>query len=67
MLILLRWPLIGFVVEIYGLFVLFGEFFKTMAGFAYSVPVVGPLLARGLQRAGDAAGRQQGGGSELPV
>lgn len=55
-LILLRWPLIGFCVEIYGIFILFGEFFKTIAGFAYGIPVVGPYLARGLQKAGEKAG-----------
>jgi hypothetical protein len=28
-LILLRWPLTGFLVELYGIFVLFGDFFAT--------------------------------------
>ncbi|KAJ9621296.1 Golgi Transport [Taxawa tesnikishii (nom. ined.)] len=65
-LILLRWPLIGFLVEIYGIFILFGEFFKTIAGFAYNVPVVGPYLAKGLQKAGEKAGEQQRN-KDLPV
>lgn len=65
-LILFRWPLIGFVVEIYGLFVLFGEFFKTIAGFAYNVPVIGPYLARGLQKAGEKAG-EGNRNKDLPV
>jgi hypothetical protein len=65
-LILLRWPLIGFLVEIYGIFILFGEFFKTIAGFAYNVPVVGPYLARGLQKAGEKAG-EGNRNKDLPV
>ncbi|EMC92897.1 hypothetical protein BAUCODRAFT_57012, partial [Baudoinia panamericana UAMH 10762] len=55
LLILLGWTLVGFVIEAYGIFVLFGEFFKTIAGFAYNIPVVGPYLARALQVAGDKA------------
>lgn len=66
LLILFRWPLVGFVVEGYGVFILFGEFFKTIAGFAYNVPVIGPYLARGLQVAGEKAG-DTGRGRELPV
>lgn len=65
-LILIRWPLVGFIVEIYGIFVLFGEFFKTIAGFAYNIPVVGPYLARGLQRAGEKAG-EGNRNKDLPV
>ncbi|KAI4735247.1 Got1-domain-containing protein [Aureobasidium sp. EXF-12298] len=65
-LILLRWPLIGFLVEIYGIFILFGEFFKTIAGFAYNIPVVGPYLARGLQKAGEKAG-EGNKNKDLPV
>jgi len=33
----------------YGIFVLFGDFFATIAGFAGSVPVVGPYIAKGLR------------------
>lgn len=65
-LILLRWSLIGFAIEIYGIFVLFGEFFKTIAGFAYNIPVVGPYLAKGLQRAGEKAG-EGNRNRDLPV
>jgi len=61
-LILLRWPLIGFLVELYGIFVLFGDFFLTIAGFVGNVPVVGPYIARGLEAI---AGQRRG--SELPV
>lgn len=66
-LILIRWPLVGFVVELYGIFVLFGEFFKTIAGFAYNIPVVGPFLAKGLQKAGDRAGANERAHKDLPV
>ena len=44
LLILLRWPLMGFLVETYGIFVLFGDFFATIASFAGNIPVVGPYL-----------------------
>ena len=104
LLILMRWPLIGFAVERFGIFVLFGvscfrsfvlrvgalhsmgrfwrererapkltqvrflqEFFKTIAGFAYNIPVVGPYLARGLQVAGDKAGANERAHKDLPV
>ncbi|KAF2153325.1 Got1-domain-containing protein [Myriangium duriaei CBS 260.36] len=55
-LILMRWTFFGFIAELYGIFILFGEFFKTIAGFAYNVPVIGPYLAKGLQTAGEKAG-----------
>lgn len=63
LLILLRWPLVGFLVEGYGIFVLFGDFLGTLAGFVGNVPVVGGFLRGLLQRVG--AGRGEGG--ELPV
>ena len=43
------------------------RFFKTMAGFAYNIPVVGPYLARGLQVAGDKAGANERAHKDLPV
>lgn len=49
-LILLRWAFVGFVVELYGIFVLFGDFFATIAGFLYGIPYVGPYIAMALQR-----------------
>jgi hypothetical protein len=61
-LILLRWPLIGFVVELYGIFVLFGDFFATIASFAGNIPVVGPYIQQALNRA--SGGRRN---AELPV
>ncbi|KAK7519166.1 vesicle transport protein [Phyllosticta citricarpa] len=61
-LILLRWPLIGFVVELYGIFVLFGDFFATIAGFVRPVPYVGPYVANALEKV--SGGRRN---AELPV
>lgn len=37
-LILVKWAFVGFLIELYGIFVLFGDFFSTIAGFAGSVP-----------------------------
>ncbi|KAK4930866.1 Golgi Transport [Elasticomyces elasticus] len=84
LLILVRWTLVGFLVELYGMFILFGEyveatcglgewwltlrrFFKTIAGFAYNIPVVGPYLAKALQAAGDKAGANDRAHKDLPV
>lgn len=43
-LILFRWPLVGFVVEIYGIVVLFGGYIGTVVGVVRNVPVVGPYI-----------------------
>ncbi|TKA46373.1 hypothetical protein B0A54_02204 [Friedmanniomyces endolithicus] len=67
LLILVRWTLVGFAVECYGIFVLFGEFFKTIASFAYNIPVVGPYLAKALQAAGEKAGANDRAHKDLPV
>jgi len=61
-LILLRWPLIGFLVELYGIMVLFGDFLGTIAGFATSIPIIGPYIAIIVDRIG--LGRRN---AELPV
>lgn len=61
-LILFRWPLIGFCVELYGIVVLFGDFLGTIAGFARNVPVVGPYIGLVVDRVG--LGRRN---EELPV
>jgi hypothetical protein len=61
-LILMRWPLIGFLVELYGIFILFGDFLGTIAGFARNVPVVGPYIGLAVDRIGLARRNQ-----ELPV
>lgn len=61
-LILMRWPLIGFCVELYGIFILFGDFLGTIAGFARNVPVIGPYIGMAVDRSG--VGRRN---AELPV
>ncbi|OAL43583.1 Got1-domain-containing protein [Pyrenochaeta sp. DS3sAY3a] len=48
-LILMRWAFFGFVIELYGILVLFGDFFATIAGFVGNIPVVGPYIARALE------------------
>ncbi|KAF1814776.1 Got1 family protein [Eremomyces bilateralis CBS 781.70] len=61
LLILFRWPLIGFLVELYGIVVLFGDFLGTLVGYAGQVPVVGP----GIRAMGERVGLAGEGG--LPV
>ncbi|KAJ5600865.1 hypothetical protein N7450_001932 [Penicillium hetheringtonii] len=61
-LILLRWPLTGFLIELYGLFILFGDFLVTIGQFAGNIPVIGPYIQRGLEIL--AGGRSN---AELPV
>ncbi|CAN8102327.1 unnamed protein product [Discula destructiva] len=63
LLILLRWPLIGFLVELYGIMVLFGDFLGTIGAFARNVPVVGPYIGMAIDRMG-LGGRRN---AELPV
>ncbi|KAL4804087.1 vesicle transport protein [Aspergillus unguis] len=62
LLILLRWPLTGFLIELYGLFILFGDFLVTIGQFAGNIPVVGPFIQRVLETL--AGGRSN---AELPV
>ncbi|GAO16765.1 hypothetical protein UVI_02057880 [Ustilaginoidea virens] len=61
-LILMRWTIIGFVVEAYGIAVLFGDFLGTIAGFARGIPVVGPYIGMVVDRIG--LGRRN---ADLPV
>ncbi|KAK3203216.1 hypothetical protein GRF29_112g533464 [Pseudopithomyces chartarum] len=61
-LILLRWAFFGFLIELYGILVLFGDFFATIAGFVGNIPVVGPYIAKALEKLG-AVQRN----NELPV
>jgi hypothetical protein len=61
-LILFRWPLTGFLIELYGLFILFGDFLVTIGQFAANIPVVGPVIQRVLETL--AGGRRN---AELPV
>jgi len=61
-LIFLRWPLTGFLIELYGIFVLFGDFFATIGSFAGNVPVIGPYIQLALNKI--SGGRRN---AELPV
>jgi hypothetical protein len=61
-LILMRWALVGFIVELYGIFILFGDFLGTIVGFARNIPVVGPWIGVAVDRSGVAVR-----GAELPV
>ncbi|ODA76277.1 hypothetical protein RJ55_08122 [Drechmeria coniospora] len=61
-LILMRWTLIGFFIELYGIFVLFGDFLGTIAGFARGIPGIGPYIGVVVDRSG--LGRRN---AELPV
>jgi hypothetical protein len=47
---------------LYGIFVLFGDFFATIAGFMGNIPVVGPYIAQALEKI--SGGRRN---AELPV
>ena len=38
-----------YILELYGILVLFGDFIATIAGFVGNVPVVGPYIARALE------------------
>ncbi|XP_072855833.2 vesicle transport protein GOT1B isoform X2 [Pogona vitticeps] len=44
LIVLIGWPLIGMVLEIYGFFLLFRGFFPVVIGFIRRVPVLGYLL-----------------------
>ncbi|MCJ1441449.1 MAG: Golgi Transport, partial [Stictis urceolatum] len=61
-LILMRWALVGFIVEAYGIAVLFGDFLVTIAGYLGVVPVVGPYIQIAVEKL--VGGRRN---SELPV
>lgn len=61
-LILMRWTLVGFMVEAYGIVILFGDFLGTIAAFARGLPVVGPYIGVLVDKFG--LGRRN---AELPV
>ncbi|KAK7426973.1 Golgi Transport [Neonectria magnoliae] len=61
-LILMKWTFIGFLIEAYGIVVLFGDFLGTIAGFARGLPVVGPYVGLAVDKFG--LGRRN---NELPV
>lgn len=58
----MRWAFVGFLVELYGILILFGDFLGTIAGFARNIPVVGPYIGVAVDRSGVAVR-----GAELPV
>ncbi|KAL1962469.1 hypothetical protein VTN77DRAFT_9670 [Rasamsonia byssochlamydoides] len=62
LLILLRWPLTGFLIELYGIFILFGDFLVTVGQFAGNIPIVGPYIKQVLETL--AGGRRN---VQLPV
>ena len=49
----------------FGVVVLFGGFFLTAAGFVRGVPIVGPVLGRGLDFVGGLGGMTAGGGAGM--
>ena len=56
---MLRWAFVGFLVEMYGILVLFGDFFATIAGFVGSIPIVGPYIAKALEKIGAVSRSQE--------
>jgi hypothetical protein len=50
LLILIRWPLVGFFVELYGIAVLFGDFLGTILAFLRNIPGVGPFIGMAADR-----------------
>jgi hypothetical protein len=66
-LVLLRWPIIGMICQVYGLIYLFGQFFPIAAASMKDVPVVGqlfrmPSVERFFNSFGSGGGRSSGGG-----
>ncbi|KAI8330195.1 vesicle transport protein [Chlamydoabsidia padenii] len=45
-LVLCKFPLLGFLVEIFGFLNLFGDFFPVVFGFLKRLPVIGPILCQ---------------------
>ncbi|ORX61398.1 Got1-domain-containing protein [Hesseltinella vesiculosa] len=45
-LVLSKYPIIGFVVEIFGFLNLFGDFFPVVFGFLKRLPIIGPILSQ---------------------
>ena len=43
----------------YGILVLFGDFFATIAGFVGSIPIVGPYIAKALEKIGAVSRSQE--------
>jgi hypothetical protein len=45
LLVLVRWPLIGMIVEVFGMFEMFGTFLPIVVNFLRGVPYVGQVLS----------------------
>eukprot|EP01094_Clydonella_sp_ATCC50884_P022004 TRINITY_DN4968_c0_g1_i1.p1 TRINITY_DN4968_c0_g1~~TRINITY_DN4968_c0_g1_i1.p1 ORF type:complete len:143 (+),score=28.26 TRINITY_DN4968_c0_g1_i1:276-704(+) len=43
-LVLIKWPLIGMLLEVYGLFLLFGDFFPVVVSYMRMLPIIGSIL-----------------------
>ncbi|CAO3590671.1 vesicle transport protein [Absidia repens] len=46
LLVLSKYPLLGFIVEVFGFLNLFGDFFPVVFGFLKRLPVIGPILCQ---------------------
>jgi len=42
--IFIRWPVVGFFIELFGFVNLFGDFFPVIISFLRSLPLIGPFL-----------------------
>ncbi|KAI7867149.1 vesicle transport protein [Spinellus fusiger] len=45
-LVLSKYPFLGFILEIFGILNLFGDFFPVVFGFVKRLPVIGPILSQ---------------------
>lgn len=67
-LVLFRWPMIGMVLQVYGLVYLFGQFFPIAAASLKDVPVVGSVFRQpSVERFFSSFGRGGAGDRRAPV
>lgn len=45
LLVFLKWPFIGVIIEVFGFINLFGDFFPVVVGFLRRLPVIGNVLS----------------------